>query len=180
MLTRMAKTVVGLYDNFTTAEKVVRDLENNGFARENISLAARDQTEGKMAGTETVDQGTKAGEHAAVGAGTGAVLGGLAGLLVGLGALAIPGIGPIIAAGPLATTLAGAGIGAAAGGLIGALTGAGVPEEEARAYEEGVRSGGTLVMVNSPDDRADQASEIMSRYNPIDIDTEYRDVQMPD
>src|SRR5512138_3933322 len=92
----MAKTVVGLFDDFSTAEQVVRDLENNGFSRDDISLIARNTERGYRAqGTTTRAEGSQAGEGAAAGAGTGAVLGGLAGLLVGLGALAIPGIGPI-------------------------------------------------------------------------------------
>jgi hypothetical protein len=115
---------------------------------------------------------------AAAGAGIGAVLGGLAGLLVGLGALAIPGIGPIIAAGPLATTLAGAGLGAATGGLVGALADAGIPEGEAGVYAEGVRRGGTLVTVRAGEDMVSRATEIMNRYTPVDINqrtTEWRD-----
>ena len=94
--------------------------------------------------------------------------------MVGLGALLIPGVGPVIAAGPLATVLgltaAGAGIGAAAGGLIGALTHAGVPEDDANYYAEGVRRGGTLVMVASPDEQAQNAYDIMQTHGAVDID----------
>lgn len=167
----MAKTIVGLYDDFNTAQQVLQDLVNVGIARENISLVASDATGeySQQFGTtegEAADVGTGAG----VGAGVGAVLGGIGGLLVGLGALAIPGIGPVIAAGPLITALAGAGIGAVAGGLVGALTEMGVPEEEAQYYAEGVRRGGTLVTVNTADDMANQVRDIMNRYNPIDVD----------
>jgi hypothetical protein len=165
----MAKTVVGLFSDFDTAEQVVRELENQGFARDAISLISRDQTRYGRTEAETRDRGTHAGEGAAAGAGTGAVVGGIAGLLVGLGVLAIPGIGPLLAAGPIATTLAGIGVGGAAGGIIGALTGAGVPKEEAHAYAEGVRRGGTLVMVQTPDNMANRARDIMNRFNPIDI-----------
>lgn len=160
----MAKTVVGLYDDLTAAEGAVRELQNNGFSRDDISVMSRDRHT-----TTTTTTGTQAGEGAAAGAGTGAVLGGLGGLLVGLGALAIPGIGPILAAGPLATTLAGIGAGAAAGGIVGALVGLGIPEEQAHVYAEGVRRGGTLVMVRSSDEMADQALQIVRRFNPVDI-----------
>jgi hypothetical protein len=106
------------------------------------------------------------------GAGIGAVVGGLGGLLVGLGALAIPGIGPVLAAGPLAAALgalAGAGIGAAAGGLIGAMVDMGIPEDQAELYSEGVRRGATLVIVRASDERAEDAVRIMNQFNPIDI-----------
>jgi hypothetical protein len=91
-------------------------------------------------------------------------------LLVGLGALAIPGIGPIVAAGPLVSTLAGAGIGAVAGGLVGALTSLGVPETEASYYAEGVRRGGALVTAQVPDGQVDWAMDIMDRYHPVDLE----------
>ncbi|MGI6207818.1 MAG: DUF2382 domain-containing protein [Anaerolineae bacterium] len=168
----MAKTVVALYEDFETAQRVVQDLVNNGFDRSDISLVASD-AEGKYSERlRGAREGrTTTGEAVGTGAGIGALLGGGAGLLVGLGALAIPGIGPVIAAGPLITTLAGAGIGAAAGGLVGALVSAGLPEEEARAYAEGVRRGGTLVTVNTSDEAADRAADIMRRYSPVDIES---------
>jgi len=108
------------------------------------------------------------------GATSGAIMGGIAGLLVGLGALAIPGIGPAIAAGTLATTLgttaAGAGLGALTGGLIGALVAAGIPEDEANVYAEGIRRGGTLLMVNADNEmEANRAVEIMRRHHVVDI-----------
>jgi uncharacterized protein (TIGR02271 family) len=166
----MAKTIVGLFDDFSEAQKVVQDLANNGFAREDISIAASDATgeyaRYKDSGVSDVSEmsGT------ATGAATGAVLGGIGGLLVGLGALTIPGIGPIIAAGPLITTLTGAGVGAVAGGLIGALTDIGVPEEEAGYYAEGVRRGGTLVTVRADDHLVDRAVDIMERHDAVDVD----------
>jgi len=115
-------------------------------------------------------------EAAGTGAVGGGILGGLAGLLVGLGALTIPGIGPVLAAGPLAaalgTTLAGAGIGAAAGGLVGALVGIGVPEEEAEYYAEGVRRGGVLVSVHASDATADDATSALRSSGALDVETE--------
>jgi uncharacterized protein (TIGR02271 family) len=104
------------------------------------------------------------------GAGTGAAIGGGLGLVAGLASLAIPGFGPVIAAGPIASALAGAGIGAAAGGMIGALTHVGVPEHEAEYYAEGVRRGGVLVTVRAEDDRADDVADIMENHGAQDVE----------
>ena len=163
----MEKTVVALFDNLDTAQAAVQELLARGFGRDDISVVRTNQeddhTTGKMEQTENDASG------AAAGAGIGAVLGGLAGLLVGLGALAIPGIGPIVAAGPLVTTLAGAGLGAATGGLVGALADAGMSEREAAAYAEGVRRGGTLVTVGTDEDQVGSATDILNRFTPVDI-----------
>lgn len=181
----MAKTIVGLFDNFNDAENVVRDLENANFAKNDISIVANQTAHAATTGGATTGGattgtgGTQTGTGAAHGAEAGAVIGGVTGLLVGLGALAIPGIGPVLAAGPLAAALGttlgatatGAAIGAVGGGLIGALTHAGVPKEEAQYYTEGVRRGGTLVTVNSPDDRAQEAVDIMNGRGAVDIDS---------
>jgi uncharacterized protein (TIGR02271 family) len=181
----MAKTVVGLFDDFNDAQRVVQELTNAGFSRNDISLVAND-ARGEYAGMSRSVGGAKtdkteaeqAGSGALAGAGVGAALG----LLAGLAALAIPGIGPVIAAGPIATALGstaiGAGLGAAAGGLVGPLVDAGVPHSEAELYSEGVRRGGTLVTVNATDDMADRAMDIMNRFNVVDIDergTNYRE-----
>ncbi|MFN8455339.1 MAG: YsnF/AvaK domain-containing protein [Anaerolineae bacterium] len=171
----MAKTIVGLYDDFGTAQEVVEELVDAEFPRENISIVANDASGqyGNQLGTttDTTDEGMGG---AGTGAGIGAVLGGVGGLLVGLGALAIPGIGPVIAAGPLVSALVsagvGAGVGALAGGLVGALVDVGVPEEEAGYYAEGVRRGGALVTVNTADDRVAEALSIMEDYDPVDIE----------
>ncbi len=179
----MAKTVVGLFDTIDEAQQVVQDLADNGFERSDISLVASDAkgkyaSSGKSAGTNADEAGHGAAEAAGTGAVGGTVVGGALGLLAGLGAIVIPGIGPVIAAGTLATALGstalgagiGAGVGAAAGGLIGALTNAGVPEEDATLYNEGVRRGGTLVMVRAQDDMAQEASDIMTRNGAVNID----------
>lgn len=167
----MAKTIVGLFDTFPHAQNVVEQLINAGIDRSNVSVVSRNRTGMSDASTES-----SAAEAAGAGAIGGTVLGGTLGLLVGIGALAIPGIGPVIAAGPLAAALGstalGAGIGAAAGGLIGALVGAGVPEEDANMYAEGVRRGGTLVTVNAEDTMADRAYSIMQQNGASDIDTQ--------
>lgn len=139
-------TVVGLFHNQADAERAIQRLKQAGFAEDQIGVAMKDRKrqEELIEGT-----GTQAAEGAAAGALGGGVLGGVIGLLAGVGALAIPGIGPIIAGGTLASTLAGAGIGAAAGGLIGALAGMGVPEEDARHFDRGFQAGGTLVTVDA-------------------------------
>ena len=164
----MTRTVIGLYDRLEDAQNAVSELVSAGFPREDISVVAAD-TEGKFK-TYVGEPGEDVGEGGATGAGVGAAVGGLGGLLIGLGALAIPGIGPVVAAGPIASALIGAGVGAVTGGLLGALIDAGVPEEQANLYAEGVRRGGTLVKVTTPEDRVDEANHIMDRFNPIDID----------
>lgn len=169
------KTVVGLFENYTDADRAVSELNTRGFNRNEISVAARDNSiRNQVAGESAREQAVA--ESAGAGAVGGAVVGGLGGLLVGIGALAIPGIGPIITAGTLATALgttaAGAGIGAAAGGLIGALVGMGIPEEDAHFYAEGVKRGGVLVTVQTSDDRASEALNIMRRARAVDVDTQ--------
>jgi uncharacterized membrane protein len=166
----MTTTLSALYDNATDAQNAVRDLVNNGFARENISVVASDAA-GEYARYEGED--IPEGETLD-GAATGAVLGGMAGLVVGLAALAIPGVGPVLAAGPIAGALmaagVGAGVGAIAGGLIGALVDMGVDEEQATYYAEGVRRGGTLVTVQTEDHRVDEAMDILDSYDPVDLE----------
>jgi hypothetical protein len=169
------KTVVGLFENYTDADRAVSELNTHGFSRNEISVAARDTALRDRVVGETGRE-RAVGESAGAGAVGGAVVGGLGGLLVGLGALAIPGIGPVIAAGTLATALgttaAGAGIGAAAGGLIGALVGMGIPEQDANFYAEGVKRGGVLVTVQASDDRAAEALNIMRSARAVDVDTQ--------
>ena len=177
----MAKTVVALYDSLTDARAALEDLVTAGFERSDISLTANASDrqvgqhfdeQGRYVGrTDGADRDTDAGEGAAAGAGIGAAIGGVGGLLVGLGLLTIPGVGPVIAAGPLASTLIGAGVGGAAGGLLGALSSAGVPEEEAHRYAEGVRRGGTILLVEAADDRAAEAAAIMDRHQAVDMES---------
>jgi len=164
----MASTVIGLYNRLEDAQSAVSELVSAGFPREDISMVAAD-TEGKFK-TYVGGSDAEGADEIATGAGIGAAVGGIGGLLIGIGALAIPGIGPVLAAGPLASALIGAGVGAATGGLIGALVDAGVPEEEANVYAEGVRRGGTLIKVTTSEDRVDEANRIIDRFNPIDID----------
>jgi uncharacterized protein (TIGR02271 family) len=181
------KTVVGLFDNFNDAQQVVQDLVNSGFSRNNISLVANNAdnrygdgtTTGGSAGgdgiiRDTDGSGGPVAEAAGTGAKAGTYVGGALGLLAGLGLAVIPGVGPVLAAGEIATVLGstalGAGAGAAAGGLLGALVGLGIPEAEAGYYSEGVRRGGSLITASVPDERVDEAVAIMNRHNAVDID----------
>jgi hypothetical protein len=158
-------TISRLYDDYTTAARAVDELERAGIPRDDISIVAsnaegwydrnRSATGVDPAHDRDHDGRDDRAEGAAAGAGIGGTIGGVVGLLAGLGLLAIPGIGPVVAAGWLASTAALAAAGGTAGGLIGALTQSGVSEEDANAYAEGVRRGGTLVSARVPElDRA--------------------------
>jgi len=172
----MAKTIVGLFDDVNDAHAAVQELMDAGIPHNDISIVANDA---KGEYTHYRADGSNVAADAGKGAVGGGVLGGVLGLLVGVGALAIPGIGPVLAAGPLAaalgtagaSTLVGAGVGAATGGLIGGLVGMGIPEEDANMYAEGVRRGGTLVTAKVADAIADRAVQIMQRDGTVDIDT---------
>lgn len=150
------------YDTYDHAVRVVNALEAAGVPHDDVSLMSGDKDRTVATG---VAGDTTADTAAATGTGTGAtigtVLGGGAGLLAGLGSLAIPGVGPVVAAGWLIATLTGAGVGAAAGGLLGSLTGAGVDEADAKGYADHVGRGGTLVTVRASDDMAMQVEHIL-------------------
>lgn len=156
----MTQTVTGLYDTYAEAEAAVRELEGAGVPHRDISLM------GNNGHGEHAD-GEARGEDAGKGAGLGAAVGGAGGLLAGLGLLAIPGLGPVVAAGWLASTAVGAvvggAVGAAAGGVVGALTKEGVPERDAEVYAEGVRRGGVLVSAKVDDAHRQQAGVILGR-----------------
>jgi hypothetical protein len=145
-------TVTRLYDDYTKAQQAVRSLEAAGIPSSDISIAANN-SEGWY--DKTVDRDRDGvddrAEGAATGAGIGATVGGAAGVLTGLGLLAIPGVGPIVAAGWLASLAAGAVAGGATGSIIGALSQAGVSEDEANVYAEGLRRGGSIVTVRTDD-----------------------------
>lgn len=144
----MQKKIVGVFNTEREASKAIESLKAEGFSSDEISVVTQDRDELKAIREET---GTKAPEGVAAGAATGGLLGGVAGLLAGIGALAIPGIGPILAAGPIAATFTGAAVGAGAGGLVGGLVGLGIPEEDAKQYEEYVQNGKILLLVDSSD-----------------------------
>jgi hypothetical protein len=169
------KTIVALYDDFAEAVRAVHALEEAGFQHEDVSLVANN-AENRWSGahrenSEAARQegGSQAASGAETGATIGASAGGAAALLASLGVLAVPGVGPVLAAGPIVALITGAGVGAAAGGLIGGLVGLGVPEEEAHAYAEGVRRGGALVTARVPAEQVQRAVAILERHDAVDV-----------
>jgi hypothetical protein len=169
------RTITRLYDTYDEATRAVQALESAGVPRDDISLV------GSAHDRATDEEGESKTDATATGAGTGATLGTLvgggAGLLAGIGALAIPGVGPIVAAGWLVAALTGAGVGAAAGGLLGSLTGAGVSEEDAHVYAEGVRRGGTMLTARVDEGQAASLESVLSGSGHVDVAarrTEYR------
>jgi heat induced stress protein YflT len=163
----MTQVVTALYDDYDSAVSAVNALEDAGILHSDISIVSNNADD-----RYPRDDRTKAAEDAGKGAGIGAAIGGVGGLLTGLGLMAIPGVGPVVAAGWLAATLAGdatgAVVGGAAGGLVGALAKEGVPERDAHFYAEGVRRGGTLVSARVDDAQAPLAREILQRYKAVD------------
>jgi hypothetical protein len=150
-----------------TAAFGIDNLMAAGFRSDDISVLAPDQDATRELATE---KNTKAPEGATTGAASGGVLGGTLGLLAGIGALAIPGVGPFIAAGPIMGALAGLGVGAAAGGLIGALVGMGIPEYEAKRYEGRVKNGGILVSVHCDNSEwVSRAKDVLKQSGADDI-----------
>jgi Protein of unknown function (DUF3341) len=145
---RKGTAVFGIFNDRAGVEAATARLKQDGFKNSDISVLFPDKEGTKDFAHE---KNTKAPEGAATGAGTGAVLGGTLGWLVGIGALAIPGVGPFIAAGPIMAALAGAGVGGAMGGIAGALVGMGIPEYEAKRYEGMVKDGGILMSIHADD-----------------------------
>src|SRR5947207_8544995 len=159
--------VFGIYRDRTSVENAVDVLRQENFRNTDISVLFPENQGTKEFAHE---KNTKAPEGAAAGAGTGAVLGGTLGWLAGIGALAIPGLGPFIAAGPIMAALAGAGVGGAVGGLTGALVGMGIPEYEAKRYQGRVKDGGILLSVHSDSsDETKRAKEILQQTGAQDI-----------
>ena len=164
------KTVTGLFDNYDDASDAVGELEASGVPHDNISIVANNSSEWYDGDGDN----SKAAADATGGAGVGAVIGGAGGLLTGLGLMAIPGVGPVVAAGWLAATavgaVGGAVVGGAAGGIVGALTDSGVSERDAHVYAEGVRRGGTLVTAKVDDELVDEAERILGQTNSVDLE----------
>ena len=159
--------VFGIYGSVFVADQATDTLIKAGFSAPNISILVPENIGPSQIGTEKT---TKAPEGAAAGAGTGAVLGGALGLLAGIGALAIPGVGPFIAAGPIMAGLAGLGVGSAVGGLTGALVGLGIPEYEAKRYEGHLRKGGILLSVHcDTSEEIKSAKEILKETGAEDV-----------
>jgi len=152
----MGKTVVGLFKDERIAEEAVHDLRGAGFEKE-ISILAKDKKQSGSGGRGMKETSFETSDSLADGATTGGILGGLAGLAAGAGALAIPGIGPIVAAGPISGILAGA----ATGGVAGSLLDWGIPEEESRQIESEIKQGKLMVAVSSSQDKVSEAERIL-------------------
>lgn len=174
----MAKMIFGIFSQRANAEAAISELETEGFQAKDISIMMQDAKDAQVIADNT---GASVANGAANGATTGAVVGGLAGLLVGIGAIAIPGLGALLIGGPLAAalglsgaaaaTVSGAATGALAGGLIGALVNLGVPEEDARIYEEQVKKGAILVAVPARQGEHREASAILRENGAEQVKT---------
>lgn len=168
MATGEYKRAVGLFYSRDEIEAALREFKEGSYNMDRISIMGKSADE--IAGADELNQehGNEAKEGAAAGATTGTVLGGIGGFLVGAGVLAIPGLGPVLAAGvgisEIAATLAGAGIGAAAGGLIGGLVGLGIPEERAKVYSDRIKGGSFFMMVDGTGDEIGRAESIMRNH----------------
>jgi hypothetical protein len=156
----MAYSVYCIANSDSQAVRIANRLRQSGFSASDISVLAPDRSGMRDFGHQNT---TKAPEGATAGAGSGALLGGALGWLAGIGALAVPGVGPLIAAGPILAALSGAALGGATGGLVGALVGAGIPEFEAQQFEGRLREGNILIAVHAED--SDEASRIRQIYS---------------
>ena len=163
----MSKAVICIAKNEAQTHTIVAFLQNAGVPTSDISVLMPDRTASRDFAHE---HNTKTPEGTAIGAGAGGIAGGVLGLLAGIGALAIPGVGPLIAAGPIMAALSGAAVGAAVGGIAGALIGMGIPEYEAKQYETKVKQGNILISVHTHDsDNAKHIQEIMQTANAEDV-----------
>jgi len=158
----MKSSVIGIVETELQADRVVEDLQSSGVSASDISVLFPDTR-----GTRDFahEHNTKAPEGAVAGVSAGGVIGGTVGLLAGIGALAIPGVGPLIAAGPLLAALSGAATGAAVGGLAGALVGLGIPEIEAKTYEGKIRGGNILIAVHTEDGETEKTAKRVFQAN---------------
>jgi len=162
----MSKSIVGIAKSTTQVESTIQELQNSVLlAPEHISVLIPDSGSTPEIGTV---KATKAPEGATTGAVTGGAIGGTLGLLAGIGTLAIPGVGPFIAAGPIMAGLAGIAAGATAGGIVGALVGLGIPEYEAKAYEDRIKAGGYLIAAHAADHDAAKAIRTVFERNQLE------------
>jgi hypothetical protein len=164
----MKKSVFGILRNREAAEGAVHRLKAAGFPSDEVSLLFSDPEATRHFAKENA---TKAAEGATTGVTTGFVVGGIFGWLAGIGALAIPGVGPLVAAGPILAALSGAAVGTAIGGIAGALIGMGIPESEARHYEARVKEGHVLISVHTDDVNVVRARELLREANAEDVAT---------
>ena len=164
------ESVFGIYSSRTSAENAISGLRENGFPRTDVSVLLPENLGTRELAT---DKSTKAPEGAAAGGSSGAVIGGALGWLAGIGALAVPGLGPFIAAGPIMAAWAGVGVGGAVGGITGALVGFGIPEYEAKRYEGRLQKGGVLMAVHcDTSDEIKLAKEVLKRTGAEDISSQ--------
>lgn len=163
------RTITRLYDTYDEAAKAVRALEAAGVPHDDISVVGSGHDDGASGRAEDATAEANADSGAGIGATLGTLVGGGAGLLAGIGALAIPGVGPVVAAGWLVAALTGAGVGAAAGGLLGSLTGAGVSEEDAHVYAEGVRRGGAMLSARVDEAEAARFEAVLASGGHVDV-----------
>jgi hypothetical protein len=160
-------SVFGIYGSREAVERAIDTFLKSGFTTSDVSVLLPENLGGKPLATH---KDTKAPEGATAGGGAGAVIGGTLGLLAGIGALAIPGVGPFIAAGPIMATLAGLGVGGAVGGFVGALVGMGIPEYEAKRYEARIQKGGILLSVHcDTSEQVKRGKEILKNTGAEDI-----------
>ena len=167
------KTITAVFDTLSQARHALHELERTSyFNREDVSLVSLDVDNrySKHLNEEHHDEPSPEATGAGAGATAGAVIGALTGLLLGTSILVMPGVGAILALGPIGATLAGAGVGAAIGGLTGALVGLGVDDHDAEIYQEAVRRGGTLLLVRAPTDHVEDAVTILNNHNPVNLD----------
>lgn len=173
------KNIIGLFKHEYEADAAIVALQRAGFGSNNLGAIAPNSVVQKVNRQEDVEQGSIQADDK-LGASGGAAIGGLMGLLLGLGAVVIPGIGPVLAAGTIASALgltaASTGMGLIAGGLLGALTSLGISEEEAQAYDEGVKQGGILVVVAAEEAQAAQVREIMGQHGAVEVNTQRQEV----
>lgn len=164
------KTIVAVYDTHQEAKAATEALLNQGFTNQEVSLVASDAKREYYQENTVSDHAETAAGRAGQWAINGGLWGGVAGLVAGLVGMSLPGVGPVVVAGPLGAMLGGAITGALVGGLLGGLTSLGIPEDEAHVYAESLRRGGTLVSVTVPEERVDLATATLDQHNPVDID----------
>lgn len=174
MMSATNHTIVGFYPSREQAERAVTELVDEGFSRDHISVVASRAGAGDAPNIGPVPETGSTNDT-----GEKAMMGGIAGFIVGIAVLAIPGVGPIIAAGPLAAALTGAAAGAATGGLIGVMTKDGIPKEAAERYSKAIGAGRIMVTVHAGYDRAAQAADVLDRTGAIDVDEPAERVTAP-